>query len=89
MAVAQAQHEVSERYTTPINRGIDVRFAIHPVVGRMPGHMNVLLAEAEIPHDVLLELEHINPEMPQIDIALVIGANERLIRQRAMMPKAL
>jgi NAD(P) transhydrogenase subunit beta len=76
MAVAQAQHLVRELYDQLAKRHIDVKFAIHPVAGRMPGHMNVLLAEAEIPYDRLVEMDSINPEMPQADVALVIGAND-------------
>jgi len=76
MAVAQAQHRVREIYDELTKRGIDVKFAIHPVAGRMPGHMNVLLAEAEIPYDALIEMEEINPEMPQTDVTLVVGAND-------------
>jgi H+-translocating NAD(P) transhydrogenase subunit beta len=76
MAVAQAQHRVRELYDLLTKRGVDVRFAIHPVAGRMPGHMNVLLAETEIPYDKLIEMDEINPEMPQADVVLVIGAND-------------
>ena len=76
MAVAQAQHRVHELYDQLTKRGVDVKFAIHPVAGRMPGHMNVLLAEAEIPYESLVEMDDINPEMPQTDVALVVGAND-------------
>ena len=76
MAVAQAQHRVRELYDALIKRGVDVKFAVHPVAGRMPGHMNVLLAEAEIPYDRLVEMDEINPEMPETDVALVVGAND-------------
>jgi NAD(P) transhydrogenase subunit beta len=76
MAVAQAQHRVHELYDQLMKRGVDVKFAIHPVAGRMPGHMNVLLAEADIPYESLVEMDDINPEMPQTDVCLVVGAND-------------
>ena len=76
MAVAQAQHKVRELYDALTKRGVTVKFAIHPVAGRMPGHMNVLLAEANIPYSALVEMDEINPEMPQTDVALVLGAND-------------
>jgi NAD(P) transhydrogenase subunit beta len=76
MAVAQAQHKVRELYDTLIKKGVDVKFGIHPVAGRMPGHMNVLLAEADIPYDKMIDMDAINPEFPQTDVALVIGAND-------------
>jgi NAD(P) transhydrogenase subunit beta len=76
MAVAQAQHRVRDLRDELAKRGVDVKFAIHPVAGRMPGHMNVLLAEAEIPYESLVEMDDINPEMPQVDVAVVIGAND-------------
>ena len=76
MAVAQAQHRVRELYEQLSKRGIECRFAIHPVAGRMPGHMNVLLAEAEVPYTALAEMDDINPDMPQVDVVIVVGAND-------------
>jgi NAD(P) transhydrogenase subunit beta len=76
MAVAQAQHRIRDLRDELVKRGVSVKFAIHPVAGRMPGHMNVLLAEAEIPYEALVEMGDINPDMPQVDVCLVIGAND-------------
>jgi NAD(P) transhydrogenase subunit beta len=76
LAVAQAQHVTQELADLLEKRGVDVKFAIHPVAGRMPGHMNVLLAEAEVPYDKLVEMDNINPEFSQTDVTIVLGAND-------------
>src|SRR6185437_4177654 len=73
---AQAQHKVRELYDILTKKGVDVRFGIHPVAGRMPGHMNVLLAEADVPYDRLVEMDDMNSDLPQTDVALIIGAND-------------
>ena len=76
LAVAQAQHQVRQLCDELAKKGVEVSFAIHPVAGRMPGHMNVLLAEADVPYDQLIEMDDINPEMDRVDVCLVIGAND-------------
>ncbi len=85
LAVAQAQHTVRDLATALEGKGVDVAYAIHPVAGRMPGHMNVLLAEADVPYEQLKEMDDINPELPQTDVALVIGANDT-VNPEAGMP---
>jgi NAD(P) transhydrogenase subunit beta len=76
MAVAQAQSSISELTKRLRNRGKNVRFAIHPVAGRLPGHMNVLLAEAKVPYDIVLEMDEINQDFPETDVVIVIGSND-------------
>jgi len=88
MATAQAQHSLRELADTLEKRGVSVKYAIHPVAGRMPGHMNVLLAEANVPYSLLYELEQVNPEMPTTDVAVVVGANDTVNPDARDNPKS-
>ncbi|MDQ3064636.1 MAG: NAD(P)(+) transhydrogenase (Re/Si-specific) subunit beta, partial [Acidobacteriota bacterium] len=88
MATAQAQHALRELADTLEKRGVSVKYAIHPVAGRMPGHMNVLLAEANVPYSLLYELEQVNPEMPTTDVAVVVGANDTVNPDARDNPKS-
>ena len=89
MAVAQAQHGVAELTSKLRERGVEVRFGIHPVAGRLPGHMNVLLAEAKVPYDIVLEMDEINDDFPETDVVLVIGANDTVNPAAIDDPKSL
>ena len=86
MAVAQAQQSVSELVRKLRAQGKNVRFAIHPVAGRLPGHMNVLLAEARVPYDIVMEMDEINDDFPETDVAIVIGSNDIVNPRRRMIP---
>ncbi len=76
MAMAQAQHAISDIAKSLIAKGVNVRFGIHPVAGRMPGHMNVLLAEAHVPYDIVFEMDEVNDDFPKIDVSVIVGAND-------------
>jgi NAD(P) transhydrogenase subunit beta len=89
LATAQAQHAVRELADVLEERGVTIKFAIHPVAGRMPGHMNVLLAEANVPYSSLYEMEQINPEFPSTDVVVVIGANDVVNPDARDNPKSL
>jgi len=89
LAIAQAQHAVRELAEMLEDRGVTVKYAIHPVAGRMPGHMNVLLAEADVPYSSLYEMEKINPEFPSTDVAVVIGANDVVNPDARDNPKSI
>jgi NAD(P) transhydrogenase subunit beta len=88
MAVAQAQYPVAELTSQLRRKGVNVRFGIHPVAGRLPGHMNVLLAEAKVPYDIVLEMDEINEDFPDTDVVLVIGANDTVNPSAAEEPSS-